>query len=849
MELKYILGIQFAEIHDVFPQQTQPPFVQSDYAVNWTPNAMSGLDDIKIEPMFRCAICQPLFVPHNQINASSATIVDDGDYVQSNLPNVNWKTITLSGPGGIHAFPLRPWGGQYFDAICTDDSSVPSMALTAITDDPGDDSQRWSGFTAICTRNSWYIADGSGTASTWEIQWTCPIETNSAGDSDTVTTTAVFSVLGGIGAHAKLRRSDDGGATWKTINGRLKTSGNPLAVVGNSNPENTNNHITLEVLAFNGKMMVSLNGQGTPFVVALVAPGDTRLADTGGPSDGSANNTVDPSIAYPKLHAVTFKFTNFTQAQWHLHPTKFSQTGNVTSNPFGIGFVPDDSTPPYAHVSGLQGFQTVQDMQTCHETLGGEVLFQVDLNGSSADYTLTITNPEAANSPYNGEHYSDTTEAITKVQFRVDGIWLPITGVYVDVPLEVVREVSEQISFDPNAMTISHSVRIVLDNFNGVDYLTNLFGFRGYGNIAVSVRMGWEHEGYSPIDGLPGYQHFVGYCDTYNYFSTADGQSFIACECIDQMQWFTEQLLAAPPDMDGGNHYYWMAWLAMKAGISLSQMWFAQPGNNYVPDDPSTYTDIDGQADNGAQPYFLPFGDGLHPWTPRDRTLPIIQMMQMIRQVTGFLLFFDAYGYLRYEPLIPQPADMPKRIYKLQADDAFGYGGGAVNEMGPLSFRYSTRDTKNVTIVIGIDSYGTDWSPIVAKRQDDASITTQPGDPVAFNFKGFPAQVIWMDSRFANLDFANRAADNIHAIVRMPEISSQNNLWLQPDVFPMDLIYVVDPKSNSAVLDDNGNIIYAIPFYVLNGTYVISGMGGNLTVSTDLSGRLLIFPENGQLGP
>jgi len=305
------------------------------------------------------------------------------------------------------------------------------------------------------------------------------------------------------------------------------------------------------------------------------------------------------------------------------------------------------------------------------------------------------------------------------------------------------------------------------------------------------------------------------YCDTYDYSQYDAGQALLRLTCMDQMQWLADVLIAAPPDMDLWNHYYAMRWIANFCGITDAQLGFI----NMVP------SDRYGVSPNDLNPYFLPAGDGGQPWTPRDRTIPAITLAEMIRRVTGFVLFVDSYGYLQYYQFIPPDQQTPVMTYSM-------YNTGTQqnpDEMFGFSFRASTRDTRNQLALVGIDAYGPDWSPIVEKREDMNSIFTPPGYIPPANYCGYKKPLVWMDSRFANSDFASKAADQIFAIADLPDYTCSVNAWLQPGVYPMDVMMVDYPRANT----------FGIPFVVTEVSNVLSLAGSNLVMQSTLNGKLL----------
>jgi hypothetical protein len=794
MKTVYVGQVNIAEMASAFPRTIQPSFSHTDYIETLTPNTIQDASGVKIDPLLGCLYALPVFVPHNQVNTSSETIIDDGLYINGDLPEVDWHTLSITGGHATQAFKYRPFAYQHFDVQAAEGVAAESMMLSART---ADFTFPCSGFWAFLNRNHYNNVDANSAAPpAWEVQFTC--------------NDALYSVVGTTHYSPLLRVSLDGGSSWSVLNNRLRTGGSPLSAMGNTQPENNSEVIYIEVMALNGKLAVSVSGQ-SPFIVALLD---------------------DPS--YPAIQNVAVKINNFTQCSWHVHPMKFLVDSTYTSSAQQIGFVPDVNTPLRFTVNGLIEGHRLESGENFTENGGQVTITQADgTDGTAiAQYTLDIANPITGT--YVGTGYADTTVAVSRVTMRVRPIYetLPYT------PRQVIpKRVEESIVFDLNTLSIRHNVAITLSNWQGIDYWAAALGMPtfGSGNVAVSLRYGWQH--FPPAsDGGVGYPRFFGFCNRFIYSRPASNIALLTMQCVDQMQQLQDSLLAAPPDLDGANHYAAIAWLALKAGISPLQLAFA----DLVPTIGGTlYSDPYGEIDFFApspglldeQQYFLPYGIGMNPWTPVNRSLPILEMMEFIRKATGYLLFFDEQGYMRYEPWIPpSPDTIPKRIFTEVPTDGNDLPGGALTEMRNLVVTSGTENTRNQVILIGIDSYSSDWHPLVEKREDSDSIHVYPGQVQPRNYIGYPKPFVWMDSRFADAGFAAQAADKIAAILALPDYTVEFETWMQPDIYPMDVIWVVDSRSNSG----------GIPFYVMSTHTVMSAMGPQIELTTRITGKFLI---------
>jgi hypothetical protein len=787
--LQYQCSLVTADMESAFPAQTQPAIAMTDFMRDLTPNAVAARDRFKIDPQLHCGFAQPIFIPHNQVSGASGVVfVDDGDHLLAGVPNVTWSAITITGSYAGQAFANKSWFTQEYDIKDATGDSADTLSVSATAT-----ALMAQGFVLMLSRNIFGGLDPTATTTPyWECRFTI-------GDR-------LYSVRGGTTDFARLGRSDDGGATWKTLNAKLRVGGNSVAHMGNVYPASNAELIAVEVFTINSKLMVSVGGAASAIVLQLPDP-----------------------TPYPTVTEVTVNAAYFSQFGWHLHPYKFACVATMTSAQKQLGFLP---TSLLYSVTSVVGGHNLAD--GAHYTEIGSTITVGTDGGLSAtpQYDLMIENPPATLSPYAGTAYANKTAAISRVTLRTPSL----SRVYPYTPQPVVpQEIVESISFDPSSLQIRHSLSITMDNFKGIDWLWQQYGIRGYGNQHIAFRCGWQHMQGGPDGGI-GWQHFYGYATSYQFSRGSGGAARLTMSCTDQMQQLEDVLIAAPADVDGFNHYSAMALYLMNAGITPLQMAFAHlvptiSGRTLL-SEPGGAIDPYGVAPGDPTPggYTLPYGTGMHPWTPIDRTLPILALLQPIQKVTGYLLYVDAFGFFRYEPWIPPSAIGPKRTFTETATDGWGQPGGALTEMFDLTITSSTDSTRNQTILVGIDAFGPEWAPIVEKRRDEPSIFTAPGDLPPRNHISYPKSVIWTDARFANPQFASDSADRLHAMVRLPDYTANFSCWLQPDLFPMDVIYVDDWKSNSL----------GVPFYVLSVVNRMSVLGDNLTLRSQIGGKYLI---------
>ncbi len=245
----------------------------------------------------------------------------------------------------------------------------------------------------------------------------------------------------------------------------------------------------------------------------------------------------------------------------------------------------------------------------------------------------------------------------------------------------------------------------------------------------------------------------------------------------------------ALPWMDGWNYFYAIAYLAQLAGVSLDDMAFA----GLVPEVPFGPGSDLGTQDGQPAPY-LPVGDGgtvqtrytgLAPWA----------IMQKLAYAIGFMLYFDAFGRLDTRKF-RIPTGIKRSFYESDVASTAQAGGG----MEGCRNVQTDKDhsvVRNQTVIAGINAFAPLYDPIVVKYSDDDSIR----NPLAFNHLGYRQRFAWVDSQFADPYFADQAAQKMHAYLRTPAITVNfETNWLQPDIFPIDVIMFQSSKTGTSWL-------------------------------------------------
>lgn len=214
----------------------------------------------------------------------------------------------------------------------------------------------------------------------------------------------------------------------------------------------------------------------------------------------------------------------------------------------------------------------------------------------------------------------------------------------------------------------------------------------------------------------------------------------------------------------------------------------------YVPDNP--YDDL-GDPSNplghlfGQGAYFLPVGYYSSQLT-RFSGQSLWEIMQRIANSIGYLLFFDRFGFLHFEkfnlPFILENQGFfpPKRIFDESDAHALVYGNEPSAGMWNMTWNKNMDTVRNKVIIVGIDAFHPAWRPIVISLTDKSSIDL----PIVPNFLGYPEPFVWADNQFASPEYAYKAAITQLMFMRIPETNISFTTWLQPDIYPLDIIGV-----------------------------------------------------------
>lgn len=442
-----------------------------------------------------------------------------------------------------------------------------------------------------------------------------------------------------------------------------------------------------------------------------------------------------------------------------VHPMSFAADSYMTSNERNAGFVPRTSTPVEYLYNGIKPTGTSVSLSTTFQ------------QGMTFRYTLGITNTPAGS--YYGVNYSHDTALVRSVTYRIAPYMIRRADAITNLP---PREISLNIRFDPDNLNIYSTATVVCNNRHGEwrDGWPGTFG--GKGNRAVTLDLGWEDKdlNYRLDKRFTG----IGGLDK-DYIRSAAPESVVKFTCEDLSHICRNYPLLNAPWMDGWCHLYAIRYLAWLSGITDDQMDFEYCGDPFC-------------ATPGH--YHLPMGEGNRPLVSFPPETPAWAAMNRIRKHVGYIMYFNLFGKLNYYKWVRTSPGPWKRTF---------YEGKDVNldpfqSIQTVTFSTSTRDVRTGVTVVGIDAYGPMWKPILAVRANNNALYNK----YSSNYKGFRSPMAWADSMFANIDYANAAADSLSEVVSLPVERLSIGMMAMGDLYPLDVIGIVESKTPAS---DNGS--------------------------------------------
>jgi len=476
MQYQYNANVSVGDYNVIFPRQVQPPIVYDDYLAAITPASYTDNSSLKTDTIFNCLTAQPLFVPHNnQITQSGLTVVDQDQHLLQNAPAVAWTTVSLTNGNNISIQNFREpnLGYQYVD--CQVMTSTPTNeSVFAICDSMSNAFP--ANFVPLNAQSIVFIltrANFYATPTIASSYYTFTVEV-----SNGTSPNLYYQIYVSNNTYPRILFAKGSMQTFTPIKEQFRTDGGIYQYIGNTDVDNNASGLFIEVSVLNGAICINFGSQTSPYVATL----------------------PDKSYYNATITTVGFYATQFTHCGFSLHPIKYAASGTFTSGMHQLGFAPDPSTPPYYFIQTGKMQQKALSGQGISSDFPNTTTLKVTTYPNTGttpvpQYTFDMDNVVAGS--YAGEYYSDLTAVVTHIATVVDPIIAAPSGAGVSLPCGTgwntpVKEINENIAFDPSSLTIRHTASIVMNNFEGLSALESITGITGSGNISVGIQMGYE---------------------------------------------------------------------------------------------------------------------------------------------------------------------------------------------------------------------------------------------------------------------------------------------------------------------------------------------------------------------
>lgn len=475
----------------------------------------------------------------------------------------------------------------------------------------------------------------------------------------------------------------------------------------------------------------------------------------------------DLGAAIVTINYLSIRAYKFLSLACSAHPTKWRPEVVYDSPEIPTGFYSESIGQPYVDPAGL-----VPDgwYANVYESFPGSLF------GPVVSYRLVVGGPVAGY--YHGDPYADFVACVRAVSlfWRSKVVFNPAT------PVPAYPEsVTVEHEFDVSTLQVHSSGQLVFNNNRQRPLGPWGFGtfgewLRETGQVCIDTWMTRT----TPGGGVPApVRTFAGFGNVMGEVSAENTGSYFTMHLADRKRQLQNPRFALPW-LDGWNVFYAIAYLAQLGGIDLADMAFSP----YVPSVPFGPGSDLGSPEGPA--YYLPVGDAGSVLT-RFSGIDLWEVMSKIAYTIGYMLFFDAEGRLQFRKFT-MPLGVKRRFYEADRYSTAQPGGG-LEGCWEASVVKDMAEVRNTSITIGMEAF-TKYRTIVYKWTDGNSIY----DPRAFNGLGYENPAVWMDSQFANEAFAWLASFEMFRFLRSPGYRVSLTTWLQPDIFPLDMVSVVSPR-------------------------------------------------------
>lgn len=749
--------------HEAFRHVVSPFHVQTDFPWNYGPASWYDNSEMVHDLELQCVYPAPRRVPHNQ-QVSHYYNLESLDCGGVDLPRVEWGTVGASIP---------------IDFRCSQPLGFSEIYL------PG-------------TQNSqddmFFEAEANVGCQGVSFLWARYAGNERYSDFPDIGAYVTFRVHVGTGVNERIysvshrgqgevtvQMSDDLGVTWKELD-KVATGADvwksawgeadPVTIPdGWDDPDNQATDLpydynVLEFRLLAGRLSIRVASMDRIYVYD-----EARIDEEG-----------QPIWKIEKVSVKAYKFVNLALSA---HPTKWSNVANYDSQEIPIGFYSENFTDPYIDSAGV-----VPPGWLAH------LIDPTSLTGPIVYYRLELTG--FVDGAYKNRSWCDYVAAVRAVNL----IWLAEVLPTGGFDRNAAPEVAEvEFAFNPDTLTVNSAASMTYNNNRPLILPTTEIGFWGewamnYGQFGMACNMYRSVDG--PVDLSA--RVFTGYGGVSHNTDGEAGASQTVVRAADR----SIQLMSprfALPWMDGWNVFYAQAYLSQLGHVDFDDLTYGY----LVPDSP-----FDDWGDEDGNPaYFLPVGTAGSVLTRHSAT-QIWQVKQKISKSIGYVLGHDVYGHEVFRKF-RLPVGVKRAFYESDVESGYINGCWSVRSWKDMS------EVRSDSIIVGVDAFEPLARTIAVKTTDpDVQYNFN-----AFNHLGYSMPAVWVDSQFANWDFAVQASQETLAFMRLPGLGLTFTTWLNPDIAPLDVVTFYGQKFG----------ISGIPMMVLSVKHRVTKSLGMTTIS------------------
>ncbi len=410
------------------------------------------------------------------------------------------------------------------------------------------------------------------------------------------------------------------------------------------------------------------------------------------------------------------------------------------------------------------------------------------LTGPTCDYRLKFAYPESGT--YRGAKWTYEVAPIRAVHLS----WIPVLDQGLTLPaIAGPRDVEVSHVFNLDSLTIRSKAVLGFDAQGVKEMPTGEASTYGewainQGLVAVEIGMGRNTPAVwgSPGEGYAANTVFTGYGKTKDIIQGQGANNWrYEMHCDDRFIQLDTQRWALPW-MDGWNQFYAAMYICQLHGISPNEMIF----RDFVPNEPfGPGSDLG--SPEGLPAYYLPVGDQGSELT-RFSTAKGIDVLAKWGKNIGYIQYFNALGGYNFHKFI-LPQGVKRSFFESDVESSWYQPDGGLEGMWDVTVEVDRLEVRSEAILVGLSAFAPKYKPIVYRQSDEGVVF----DPLAFNHLGFRNPSAVMDSQFANDYYAWRASVALLFFLRYPALSVSWTTWLQPDLFPGDVVMLQSRRTGT----------------------------------------------------